>query len=286
MKHAIHATNVYKKYDDFCLDHVCLSVPYGSIVGLIGENGAGKTTLLKSILSTVTPDGGEISVLGEPVLGVAPKEVGVVMGECFFYDHLMPQDVDKILAPIYDTWDSGLFFSYLNQFHVPEKKQIKDLSRGMRVKLSLAAALSHRPKLLILDEATSGLDPVVRSELLDVFLDFVQDEMHAVLLSSHIVSDLEKVCDYIVYLHNGQVILHDEKDQLLSQYGRAVFSRKDTNEIAPDEMIYLLQGEFQCQAIVKNRRDFQQRHPAILVDPISLEDFMLIIGKGEKTCAD
>lgn len=192
MTNSIEIRGLCKSFPDFSLRDVSLTLPGGSIMGLIGENGAGKTTTIKCILNLVRRDAGEILLLGHDNLReerLAKQDVGVVLDECFFHDTLRPRDVGRILAPVFQSWDGGLYQDYLDKFRLPEKKFIKEFSRGMKMKLSLAAALAHRPKLLILDEATAGLDPVVRDEILDEFLSFICDEEHAILISSHITSD-------------------------------------------------------------------------------------------------
>ena len=204
MTNCIEIKGLSKSYGDFALKNINLTLPGGSILGLIGENGAGKTTTIKCILNLIRRDAGEITLLGYDNISeerLAKQDIGLVLDECFFSDALRPLDVGKTLAPAYREWDQKLFRDYLGKFGLPEKKLIKEFSRGMKMKLSLSAALAHHPKLLILDEATAGLDPVVRDEILDEFLGFIQDEDHAILMSSHITSDLEKVADYIAYIH-------------------------------------------------------------------------------------
>ena len=189
--------------------------------------------------------------------------------------------MEKILAPAYKNWDSDLFRSYLDKFGLPEKKLIKEFSRGMKMKLSLSAALAHHPKLLILDEATAGLDPVIRDEILDEFLGFIQDEDHAILMSSHITSDLEKVADYIAYIHQGQVVLSDAKDAILDSYGRVGCTAAQLEAIAPDDVLRVRKGSFGCEALVKDRAAFARKYPMLLVERTTLEDIMLFVGKGE-----
>jgi ABC-2 type transport system ATP-binding protein len=284
MTNSIEISGLCKTYGDFSLRDVTLTLPSGTILGLIGENGAGKTTTIKCILNLIHRDAGEITVLGYDNIREGPlarQDVGVVLDECFFHDVLCPRDLNKILSPVYQNWDADLFRTYLGKFQLPEKKTIKEFSRGMKMKLSLAAALSHHPKLLILDEATAGLDPVVRDEILDEFLSFIQDENHAVLLSSHITSDLEKVCDYITYLHQGQVVLSGSKDEILDSYGRVGCTAAQLEALSSDEVLRVRRHSFGCEALVKDRRDFQRRHPDYTVDSASLEDIMLFWGKGE-----
>ena len=204
-----------------------------------------------------------------------------MLDECFFHDTLRPLDVGKVLAPAYKNWDGDLFQSYLDKFGLPEKKLIKEFSRGMKMKLSLSAALAHRPKLLILDEATAGLDPVVRDEILDEFLGFIQDEDHAILMSSHITSDLEKVADYIAYIHRGEVVLSGARDAILDSYGRVGCTAAQLETIDPRDVLRTRKGAFGCEALVADRAAFARKYPMLLVERTTLEDIMLFVGKGE-----
>ena len=285
MTNCIEIKGLCKSYGDFALKNINLTLPGGSILGLIGENGAGKTTTIKCILNLIHRDAGEITLLGYDNIReerLAKQDIGLVLDECFFSDALRPLDLDKILAPAYREWDRKLFTSYLDKFGLPEKKLIKEFSRGMKMKLSLSAALAHRPKLLILDEATAGLDPVVRDEILDEFLGFIQDEDHAILMSSHITSDLEKVADYIAYIHQGEVVLSDAKDSILDSYGRVGCTAAQLEDIDPRDVLRVRKGSFGCEALVKDRSAFGRKYPMLLVERTTLEDIMLFMGKGEE----
>ena len=284
MTNCIEISGLCKSYGDFALDHVDLTLPGGSILGLIGENGAGKTTTIKCILNLIRRDAGSITLMGYDNVAqerLAKAEVGVVLDECFFHDTLRPRDLHAILSRVYKTWDRDLYGSYLKKFQLPEGKFIKEFSRGMKMKLSLAAALAHHPKLLILDEATAGLDPVVRDEILDEFLGFIQDEDHSILISSHITSDLEKVADYITYLHQGRVVLSEAKDVLQDSYGRLACTAQQLSTIQPEDLVRVRKGSYGCEALVSDRAAFHKKYPQLMVEPISLEDIMLFIGKGE-----
>ena len=284
MTNCIEIKGLNKAYADFALKDITLTLPGGAIMGLIGENGAGKTTTIKCILNLIRRDNGDITLFGcdnRKVDTLAKQDIGVVLDECFFHDSLRPKDLEVILAPVYERWDTDLFRHYLNKFSLPSKKFIKEFSRGMKMKLSLAAALAHHPKLLILDEATSGLDPVVRDEILDEFLGFICDEEHSILISSHITSDLEKVADYITYLHQGQVVLSDSKDEILEHYGRIGCSQADLQTMEPEDLLRIRRGSFGCEALVSDRTAFSRKYPQFPVDRITLEDIMLFIGKGE-----
>lgn len=285
MTNSIEIRGLNKSYPDFTLGEIDLTLPGGTIMGLIGENGAGKTTLMKCILNLVRRDSGSITLLGYDNIReeqLAKAEIGVVLDECFFHDTLRPKDVGAILAPAFrDSWDSRLYEDYLDKFQLPQGKLIKEFSRGMKMKLSLAAALAHRPKLLLLDEATAGLDPVVRDEILDEFLAFICDEEHSILISSHITSDLEKVADYITYLHQGRIVLSDAKDTILEHYGRVGCTAAQLESIDPADLVRVRRGSFGCEALVADRGAFHRSYPNLMVEPIALEDIMLFIGKGE-----
>ena len=285
MTNAIEIHGLCKSYGDFSLDHVDLTLPGGSIMGLIGENGAGKTTTIKCILNLIRRDSGEITIMGRDSISqekAVKADIGVVLDECYFHDTLRPRDIDRILARVYESWDSALFDTYLDKFRLPEGKFVKEFSRGMKMKLSLAAALAHRPRLLILDEATAGLDPVVRDEILDEFLGFIQDEDHAILISSHITSDLEKAADYITYLHQGRVVLSEAKDDILDHYGRVGCTAADLAAIDPEDLLRVRRGAFGCEALIRDRGTFQRKYPGLMVDRVKLEDIMLFTGKGEE----
>lgn len=285
MTNSIEISGLCKSYGDFALDHIDLTLPGGAILGLIGENGAGKTTTIKCILNLIRRDAGTITLMGYDNIAQerqAKAEVGVVLDECYFHDTLRPADIHTILSRVYQNWDKALFASCLKKFQLPERKFIKEFSRGMKMKLSLAAALAHHPKLLILDEATAGLDPVVRDEILDEFLNFIQDEEHSILISSHITSDLEKVADYITYLHQGRVVLSEAKDVIQDNYGRLACTAQQLSAIQPEDLVRVRKGSYGCEALVSDRAVFRKKYPQLMVEPISLEDIMLFIGKGEQ----
>ncbi len=284
MKYALEIERLCKDYGSFRLEDVSFAVPGGTIMGLIGENGAGKSTTIKCILNLIRRDGGSIRVLGmdnrEDERAVK-EQVGVVLDESTFHDTLKAPEVGKILRRLYRSWDGVVFERYLDKFELPRKKTVKEFSKGMKTKLSIAAALSARPRLLILDEATSGLDPVVRDEILDEFLAFIQDEDHAILISSHITSDLEKAADYVTYLHKGRVAVQGAKDELLETHGRLVCGRADLERVDPALLVGRRVGQFGCEALVKDRRAFAQLYPELTVDPASLEDIMVFTVKGD-----
>ena len=284
MENAIEIRHLTKDYGSFKLRDVTFDVPMGTVVGLIGENGAGKSTTIKCILNLIRRDGGEIVLLGRDNIAgerEAKEEIGVVLDESTFHDTLRSGDVGKILRKIYKNWDQRFFESLLKKFDLPEKKTVKDYSRGMKMKLSIAAALAARPRLLILDEATGGLDPVVRDEILDQFLNFVQDEDHAILISSHITTDLEKAADYVVYLHKGRVALQGAKDELLEEYGRLVCGRADLDKVDRAFLVGVRESQFSCEALVRDREKFVRLYPELTVDRVTLDEIMVFTAKGD-----
>ncbi len=269
---AIEIKNVSKHYKGFSLENLTLNLPSGCIMGLVGENGAGKSTTIRLILGLARPDGGEISILGQKLTPELKQQLGVVLDEPGFPSGMNAFQIGKMLSGIYQTWEQGTYNGYLAKLGIPANKPFKDFSKGMKMKLSLAAALSHGAKLLILDEATSGLDPVVRDELLDVFNDFTRDESHSVLISSHIVSDLEKVCDYIAFLHRGRLMLCREKDELLNEYAFVQGSREEIDRL---HTIGRKDGHFGSEAIVR-RSDV----PAgMKTSPITIEELFVFMVK-------
>ncbi len=284
MTNCIEIKGLCKSYGDFALRNVDLVVPGGSIMGLIGENGAGKTTTIKCLLGMTRPDGGAVTVLGRDMAAHGAEirqDIGVVLDECFYHDTLRPRDLSPILAPIYRGWDRELYRDCLARYGLPENKLIKEFSRGMKMKLSLAAALAHRPRLLVLDEATAGLDPVVREEILEEFLSFICDEEHAILMSSHITGDLEKAADYITYLHRGQVALTGSKDDIRDCYGRVACTAAQLEQLGPGDLLRVRRGAFGCEGLTANRAEFQRKYPQLLAEPLSLEDIMVFMERGE-----
>ena len=278
---AIEIRGLEKHYKGFDL-HLDLDLPKGCILGLIGENGAGKSTTIKAILGMIRPDAGEISVLGhDNSRNFAPvrEEIGVVLDEAGLPECLNALQLGRVMAGIFKKWDAAVYEDYLRRLSIPTDKPFKEFSRGMKMKQAIAVALSHHPKLLVLDEATSGLDPVVRDEVVELFSDFTRNEEHAVLISSHIVSDLEKICDYVAFLHKGRLLLCEEKDALREQYGLAQLSKADFAALDPDAVIGRRSTPYGVTAIV--RRDAV---PAgLALEPVSIEDlFILMVKEGEQ----
>lgn len=281
---AIEIRGLCKKYNNhysFRLDEVNLDLPSGCIMGLIGENGAGKSTTIKLILDIIDRDAGSIKVLGEEVCPLSDKaknDIGVVLDEPCFPDSLNADNIGKIMSKTYCNWDSRKFDEMLARFDIDPKKKFRSLSKGMKIKLSIAVALSHKAKLLILDEPTNGLDPVIRSEIIAIFNEFTRDPTKSVLISSHIVSDLEKICDYIAFMHRGKIILCTEKDRLLEQYGVIHCTVEKLEKISPEAVIGKRESQYGVEAVVERRAV-----PAdIEISPVSIEDLFVFIVKGEK----
>lgn len=267
-----------KSYPQFSLSDVSFSLPKGAIMGLIGENGAGKSTTMKLILGMTSPDSGSISVFGHAGCSAKDREdIGVVFDELPFAQTLFVSHLGRIMKGIYQNWDQKQYEEYLQKFALPDKKELKDFSRGMKMKLSLAVALSHNAKLLILDEPTSGLDPVVRAEILDIFLDFISDGEHSVLVSSHITSDLEKVADYITFIHQGKLMLCENKDNIIYGYGIAKADKATIDAIDSQFVLKKKHGKYDSEALVSDRVEFSRQYPEILVDPINLDELMLML---------
>lgn len=285
MTAALKIQGLTKKFEGFALDKVSFRVPSGSIVGLIGENGAGKTTTINAALGLIKKDSGEIELFGENVEHLTPsikEEIGAVFDASNFSEELTPEKLDKVLKDIYTSWDQDLFRQLLDRLEIPFSRKIKTFSKGMKMKLSLAAALSHHPKLLILDEATSGLDPVMRDDILDMFLEFVQEEDHAILVSSHITSDLEKVADYIVFIHKGKIIFSKPKDELLEDYGIIKCGDEQFKALDREDWIACRRQDYEWQVLTSDRKKAEKKYPKALVMPATIDEIMLLYVKGEQ----
>lgn len=284
MNTALTITGLTKKYSHFTLDNISFSIPSGSIVGLIGENGAGKSTTINSILGLIKKDSGKITILGHDVdtLDYAVKDkIGVVFDGSNFSEELTPVKLSKVLRDIYSSWEQSYFNRLLDQLNIPATKKIKTFSKGMKMKLSIAVAFAHHPQLLILDEATSGLDPIVRDDILDMFLEFVQDEEHSILVSSHITSDLEKVADYIVFIHAGKIIFCEPKDELLERYGIIKCGAAQFDAIDKKDIVTYRRQDYERQVLVANRQKAAKKYPKAMVIPATIDEIMLLYVKGE-----
>lgn len=275
---AIEIRNLTKKYKDFSLENLSLTLPGGCIMGLIGENGAGKSTTIKSLLGIIHADSGSIKIFGKEPVADVKNDIGVVLDEVGIPDNFTVKDVNAVMKNTFTNWNNELFQQYISKFRLPEKKIFKSFSKGMKMKLGIAVALSHNAKLLVLDEPTSGLDPVVRDEIVDIFNDFTRDENHSILISSHIVSDLEKICDYIAFLHNGKLMLCEEKDRLLEQYGFINTTQEQINELDKSAVIGKKISKWGIEALV----DREKIPHTFDIKPITIEDLFVFMVKEGK----
>lgn len=276
--------NLTKQYSGFLLDHVSFSIPKGSIMGLIGENGAGKSTTIKAALGLIKKEDGKVSFWGQELSmnENLREDIGVVFDGINFYETLTPAKVGSISNAAYKQWNSSLYSDYLRRFELPADKEIKEFSKGMKTKLCIAAALSHNPKLLILDEATSGLDPVIRDDILDVFLEFVQDENHSILMSSHISSDLEKIADYITFIHQGKVLFCKSKDELRYRYGIIRCKTEVFHSIDPSEILACRKDDYQWNVLTADKESARRKYKNAVIDDASIDDILLLYVKGEQ----
>jgi ABC-2 type transport system ATP-binding protein len=273
---ALSINNLTKKYNGFTLDNVSFSLPQGCILGLIGENGAGKSTTIRSILGSIKYDG-SIEVLGQPISAELKNRIGVVLDEVGFPDKLNANDINKIMKNMFTNWDEKVYREYISKFSLPENKAFSDFSKGMKMKLGIAVALSHHAELLILDEPTSGLDPLVRDEIIDILNDFTREENHSILISSHIVSDLEKLCDYIAFMHKGKLMLCEEKDNLLEQYVFINTTEEQLAELDENAVKGKRSNKWSTEAIV----DKNMIPASFTTKPVSIEDLFVFMAKEE-----
>lgn len=278
---ALEIRNLTKSFPGFRLDNLNLTLPSGCVMGLIGENGAGKSTTIRLILDILQADTGSITILGRDNrenIRLTKEEVGVVLDEIGLPECLTTRQVGKVMAGTFRSWNQGEYERILEKFNLPDNKPFKTFSRGMKMKLGIAVAMSHGARLLLLDEPTGGLDPVVRDEVVEMFSDFTRDEGHSILISSHIVSDLEKLCDYIAFLHKGKLLLCEEKDQLLAEYGMLHCGPEQLERIDPAAVIYRKTTPYGAQAIVH-----RQAVPGTLsLSPISIEELFVFMVKEER----
>ena len=276
---AIELKGLVKEYPGFRLGGLDLALPAGSIMGLVGENGAGKSTTIKLIMNAIKRDAGSVSVLGvdnqSRAFSDIKEDIGVVLDEAYYPEVLNARNVGCVMANTYRRWEPDTYENYLQRFGLPQDKAFRDYSRGMKMKLAIAVALSHQAKLLILDEATSGLDPVVRDEVVEMFSEFTRDESHSILMSSHIVSDLEKICDYIAFLHKGKLLLCEEKDILLEEYGLIHCTREAFDVIESSAIKGKKESPYGVEALV-----LREAVPeGIIISPVTIEELFVFMVK-------
>ena len=285
INNVIELKNVVKDYGDFKLDHISFAVPEGSVCGFIGQNGAGKTTTINLILDIINRDEGEISLFGKPVdqdHAYVREDVGVVFDEMGFHEFMTAKDINIMMKSIYKNWDEVAFFDYLKRFSLPSKKQCGAFSRGMRMKLQIAAAMSHKAKLLIMDEPTSGLDPIVRNEMIGIFRDFVVEEDHTILLSSHITGDLEKIADEVVFIDGGKIVLSGNKDEILEKHGILKCKKEEASKVSEALIVGVEEEAYSTSILVNDRHEAAKLYPDMVIEEAALEDIMIYYVNAEK----
>ena len=274
-----------RDYGDCKLDHISFAVPEGSVCGFIGQNGAGKTTTINLILDIINRDEGEINLFGKPVdqnHAYVREDVGVVFDEMGFHEFMTAKDINIMMKNIYKNWDEKVFFEYLKKFSLPSKKKCGAFSRGMRMKLQIAAALSHKAKLLIMDEPTSGLDPIVRNEIIGIFRDFVVEEDHTILLSSHITGDLEKIADEVVFIDGGKIVLSGNKDEILEKHGILKCKKEEASKVSETLIVGVEEEAYSTSILVNDRHAAAKLYPDMVMEEAALEDIMIYYVNAEK----
>ena len=285
-QYAIEMLNITKKFPGIIAnDNITLQLKKGEIHALLGENGAGKSTTIKAILNIIGVDGGEIKLLGKDYIKdeyEVKSQIAAVFDELPFYDKFNAVQINTLFRGLYKTWDSKTYFGYIECFGLPKKKKLKDFSKGMKMKLQIATALSHGAKLLIMDEATTGLDPVVRNEILDIFREYLQDETNSILMSSHITSDLEKIADCVTFIDKGKILLSGVKDEILENHGLIKCRKEELSEIAKEDYISARISDFGAEAMVSDREACHKKYPSLLIEKTTLEEIMLFYVNREK----
>ncbi|MBQ9279201.1 MAG: ABC transporter ATP-binding protein [Lachnospiraceae bacterium] len=279
-EYAIEVNNLTKKYDGFTLDNVSFKVPKGSIMGFIGQNGAGKSTTINAILNIVKKDEGEIKIFGLDNLNnetEVKENLAAVFDELPFNEDLNAKILSKVMSDIYKNWDEKVFFNYLDIFSLPSKKAFKKFSKGMKMKLQLAVALSHHAKLLIMDEATTGLDPVVRNEILDIFMEYLQDENNTIFMSTHITSDLEKIADMVTFIDKGKIILSGYKDEILDNYGIIKCGKAEFESVDSADYIGIRHTDYGVEMLVADRHKAAEKYTDMVVDKTTLDEIMVFL---------
>lgn len=279
MDNAVEIRGLCKSFGSFGLEDVSLDIPKGYVVGLIGENGAGKTTLIKCMTGACSIDSGEVLFPsgGRPEVG----DIGIVFDECHFFPNMSGAQIGGVMSGMFPKWDQASYERLMSGFGIPLDKKLREYSRGMKMKIQVAVALSHDPKLVILDEATAGMDPAARDEFLDIVMGYMADEEHTVLMSSHITTDLERVADYIAFIHEGRVLMYGTKDDIMENYGIAKGREADVLSIGRENIVSIRRDGYSVSALVKDRKGVGEAYPELVVDPASLDDIMVMIIRGD-----
>ncbi|GFZ33568.1 ABC transporter ATP-binding protein [Clostridium zeae] len=286
MNDILEVTNLSKSYKDFTLDNISFSLKRGFIMGFIGPNGAGKSTTIKLIMNLIRRDSGNIKIFNQDNISnekAIKQKIGFVYDENYFYEDLTTEEMKDIISPFYKEWDNSTFNKYMNEFSLPKNKKIKDLSKGMKMKYSLAISLSHNAEFIIMDEPTSGLDPIFRSEMLDILCSIIQDENKSIFFSTHITTDLEKIADYITFLNNGRIVFSKDKDEILKSYrivkGDSSLLDKETRK----KFISVKENSFGFEALTDNAGSIKKTFgDKILLEKASLEDIMVYSIRGNR----
>ena len=277
-ENAIEISDLTKKYSGFTLDNISFNVPKGSIMGFIGQNGAGKTTTIRSLLNIISIDEGEIKLLGLDYLKneqEIKERISVVFDELPFHDIFTAKDMARIFEGIYPQWDNAVYTQYLDRFRLPKNKKIGEFSKGMKMKLQIACALSHNAELLVMDEATTGLDPVVRDEILHIFMEYLQDGERSILMSSHITSDLEKIADSVTFIDKGKLLISGYKDDILESHGILKCDKSELGNIDPKDIVSIRMNNYGAEVMLSDRQSASYRYSGAIIDPASLDDIML-----------
>lgn len=277
-ENAIEISGITKKYRGFTLDNISFNVPKGSIMGFIGQNGAGKTTTIRSLLNIVHIDEGEINLLGLDHFHSEQEikeRIAAVFDELPFHDFFNAGDMARIFEGIYPKWDNAVYAGYLDRLQLPMKKKIGEFSKGMKMKLQIACALSHNAELLIMDEATTGLDPVVRDEILHIFMEYLQDGERSILMSSHITSDLEKIADSVALIDKGRLLISGYKDDILESHGILKCDKSELPNIAAEDIVSVRMNAYGAEVMLKDRQSASYKYSGAIIDPASLDDIML-----------
>ena len=279
---AIRVEKLNKSFKHFSLKDITFTVEQGNVVGLVGENGSGKSTIMRCLLNQDIPSSGTIELLGQNASTSIDvhNEIGVSYDSCPFPDNFTAKDIDAVLGRVYKNWNTKRFFSLLEQFHLPLDQKLKEMSRGMKVKVMLSTCLSHQARLLLLDEATAGLDPVVREEILDMLLEFMNEEDHSIFMTSHITSDLERIADYILFIQDGAIVFEETRENM-ERYGLARLTSEQIGFIDPDLVLTIRHQPMNTELLIKDRAEFRRRYPDYVIEPASIDDVILMLTKGE-----
>lgn len=285
-ENAIEISNLRKCYDGFTLDDISFNVPKGSIMGFIGQNGAGKSTTIRAILNITKTDGGSIKLLGMDHIrdeAQIKEQIAAVFDESPFHDSFKAKQLNILFRGLYQSWDEQKFYEYLERFQLPRNKKLGEFSKGMKMKMQIATALSHGAKLLVMDEPTTGLDPVVRNEILDIFREFLNDEDNSILLSSHITGDLDKIADCVTFIDRGKLLLTGNKDEILESHGLMKCSKEEYREIDPEDIVSTRINEYSVDVMVSDRDKMSRKYPGILIEKTNLEEILLFyVNRGKK----